>query len=148
MIDSEGGEGDDFHFQDSDEELSEPDETANGNDVLGEQVQNSPTEIGLDVSAELSDDHVEDAIILSSDEEDEEPNDQRASGNVLEEQNNETDRDLSTALSDDRVQDTNLIILSSDEEDDGPDSELVAETSTVGNVTLKLVYNVEYKEPY
>lgn len=137
MIDSEGGEGDDFHFQDSDEELSEPDETANGNDVLGEQVQNSPTEIGLDVSAELSD-------------EDEEPNDQKASGNVLEEQNNETetDRDLSTALSDDRVQDTNLIILSSDEEDDGPDSELVAETSTVGNVTLKLVYNVEYKEPY
>ena len=43
-----------------------------------------------------------------------------------------------------------MIILSSDDEDEeeeSQDGELAMETSTISNVTLKLVYDVEYRAP-
>ena len=98
-----------------------------------------------------SGDHLQDGVDEAS-----EPNETAGGDDVLAEEPNdrtESGRDISPVPLALRahVQDASpMVILSSDEEEDEEeeeDDELSMETSTSSNVTLKLVYDVEYRAP-
>src|SRR5699024_7415545 len=106
-------------LQENNARPAEPDST--GADVVLDEEQNDRTENGGDMSATASGDSVQDItpiINLISDDEDE-----------------DEDEDEDDGEDDD------------EEEESDQDVELAAETSIFSNVSLKLVYDVQYRAP-